>query len=512
MILAASLVPQLCTQGSELSERQFIVYRSRLTDAASSIVGNGCVLGVHVENFWTHAAIRTMTGATMLAQFSSLSSRRIAGYRYRGYISANQSIVHLGIRGQVSTNQVSAKVMTLSSISQFSAGISSATNATMQPSLMLTINVVPSYSIVVTVGNQTYTTDPGTGKVVVVAQQSNESFRVSVPQMVNVQAGVRITFKAWENGDTNNSRFATLTSNLTLTATYLRQYFVSVLSQYGAPTGSGWFDENSLDTVSINPTIDGGAGARYVFEGWSGGIAGDTDPISFQVTGPMNLTAIWATFNSMRLTFYDGNSTEISPTLLDGLTLSAPNGTVLILSNLRSNSSFWFEKGDYAVLTAYVYGVDVAGGTDSFTASPDGLARIQLELYTLSFSVRDRIFGYPIDGGIVTLVLPNGHVERTTINDGQAVFRYLPAALYSFNVSRGWSVAVNGAVSLPNESSTSIGLIEIPSLLLVLLSFGIALTAAIVFLRRHGRMRRRSIQARGESPYSDYWNKQDVQN
>jgi len=508
MFTAASLIPQSCAGVNALSDMQYAFYASGPVSSDLGLRGKESAFssGIRVANTLKGATRRTVSIPDVLVQFSSFPSQ--TSVRNRGnHFSADQSVVALQDRDQAS-DQGNAKTETLSSNSLLLA-FSSATNTTVQSSPSLTISVVPNCSIVVRVGNLTYATDPLTGKVTVIARY-NETFEVSVPQKLDIQPGVRITFNEWDNGDTNSSRAVTVNSNLTLTATYTRQYFVSVLSQYGAPVGSGWFDENSLDSVSIAPVIDGGVGIRYVFEGWSGGIAGDTDPISFQVTGPMNLTALWTTFNLMRFTFYDGNSTAISPGLLDSLTLRAPNGTVVLLSNLESNSSFWFAKGDYDVLTAYVYGVDSAAGSEHFTTSPSGVARIRLELYTLSFRVIDCIFGSPVDGGTVTITLPNGQAESATINGGQAVFGYLPAALYSFNVSRSWSMGVSGSTSLPNQSDTTVGLVVIPSLILLLLSSGIAVTTATVVLRRRGRTRKHATQARRDRAYSDYWNRQEV--
>jgi M6 family metalloprotease-like protein len=407
----------------------------------------------------------------------------------------------------VSTTQIRARVMAASNSSLF-LGFGSTTNETIQQSSSLTVSVVPSAPIAVVIGNQTYTTDPATGNVTVIAQFSNETFEVIVPETVDVQPGVRLQFSSWENGNTNSSRFILLTSNLTLTATYTRQYFVSVLSQYGASSGSGWFDENAQDKASVDQIIDGATGTRYVFAGWTGNISAVTDPVSFKVTAPMNLTAMWTTFNSMQLTFYDMNSSDLTPTLIDSMTLRAPNGTLLVLSSLQPTSSFWFEKGDYDVLTVYVYGVDTIAGTEHFTTSPEGVAKIQLQLYTMTFRVNDYIFGSPLDGGTVTITLPNGQTESAALTNGRALFRYLPAALYPYNMSRAWSLGDSGETALPNQPNISVGLIVIPSLISILLGSALVVAAATLILKRHGggRKRTRQVQTRRDRSYSDYWN------
>ena len=386
----------------------------------------------------------------------------------------------------VSTSQLRAKVMAASSNSSLLLAFGSASNETAQQYSSLTLSIVPNVSIPVTINNQTYITNSTTGKVSVIEQYSNETFAVNVPQTVETRPGVRIVFTGWENGDPNNSQSVLLTSNVTLTATYQRQYYVSVSSQHGTPTGSGWFNENAQDNVSVDSVINDGTGTRYVFAGWSGTINGTSNPTNFLVTDPMNLTATWTTFNSMQFVFYDANSSEISPTLLDSLTLKAPNGTLLELSNLQPNSSYWFEKGDYDIVTAYVYGVDTVAGPLHFDTAPNAIESVPLELYTITFKVNDFIFGSPLDGGTVNIALPNGQAESATINNGQALFEHLPPALYSFNVTRDWSIGMTGETSLPNQPIATVQLIVIPSVLLVVFSFGSILAVTIILLRRSG--------------------------
>jgi hypothetical protein len=83
----------------------------------------------------------------------------------------------------------------------------------------------------------------------------------------------------------------------------------------------------------------------------------------------------------------------------------------------------------------------------------------------------------------------------------------LPAAVYAFNVTRDWSMASNGEVSLPTQSNSNIGLIVIPSLLIVLVSVIAVLTTAVVLVKRHSSRGTRALrkQAYQDSPYSDYW-------
>jgi hypothetical protein len=82
---------------------------------------------------------------------------------------------------------------------------------------------------------------------------------------------------------------------MTIQAIYATQYLISVESEYSTPTGSGWYDENSQATVSVQSPINGTTGTRYVFDNWTGDYPTNSNPVSFQVNQPMNMTASWRT-------------------------------------------------------------------------------------------------------------------------------------------------------------------------------------------------------------------------
>jgi len=226
------------------------------------------------------------------------------------------------------------------------------------------------------------------------------------------------------------------------------------------------------------------------------------------VTQPTNLTASWTTFENMQLEFYDVNSQPTSPSIVDTVTLRAPNGTILVLSNLNANSSFWFQKGDYNVLTAYVYGVDSIGLSEPFTTSPNGVVPISLQLDNLSFKVTDYIFNSPLNDGNVTITLPNGVTETAQVKDGVATFNHLPQAVYPYTISREWSLGVSGQVTLSNQNVASVPLIVIPSLLMIVGGICAAIAGLLLFFRLR-RSRESDQPEESTDGYADYWNRHD---
>jgi len=408
----------------------------------------------------------------------------------------------------IAKSPIEAEVMALFTNSSLSVGFGAISNETIEEPASLTINISPNLIVPITINNETYLTNSTTGSITVTAQ-TNETFEVNVPQIVGIQPDVRAVFNTWANGDSNNSESVFVGSNVTLTADYKRQYLVSVTSQYGTPTGSGWYDENSQDNITITSIVDGPPGTRYVFAGWTGDLASSSNQLTTHVTGPLTVTALWTTFDWMQLAFSGEDSTHIPVGIIGSLTLRAPNGTILMLANLQTESSFWFEQGDYSIATAYVYGVDAAPTNEHFTTSPNGIADVTLQLYSIKFRVTDSLFGSPLDGGIITITLPNGQAEMAPITNGSVTFENLPSAVYPFGVTRGWSLGAAGQVNLPGQSETSVGLVVIPSVLLICVVVMVAVATTLLVLMRRAASKRVRRQPHRDQPYSDYWNEHE---
>ena len=60
--------------------------------------------------------------------------------------------------------------------------------------------------------------------------------------------------------------------------------------------GVGWYNQGTNASVTLPDTInDTEPGTRYLFTGWEGDFNGTTNPLSFDVQMPINLTANWTT-------------------------------------------------------------------------------------------------------------------------------------------------------------------------------------------------------------------------
>ncbi|MHA1111720.1 MAG: hypothetical protein ACTSRE_11505, partial [Promethearchaeota archaeon] len=84
----------------------------------------------------------------------------------------------------------------------------------------------------------------------------------------------------------------------TATATWTTQYYLTVSSAYGTPSGEGWYDAGTNQVAAVDSgTVSGGAGIQYVFASWSGDATGTTYSGSNNILmdAPKTATATWTT-------------------------------------------------------------------------------------------------------------------------------------------------------------------------------------------------------------------------
>lgn len=160
----------------------------------------------------------------------------------------------------------------------------------------LTVSLNPAaFNATVMVNGQAYLTDEN-GTVTVLDYSGNPTgFNITAPDTASGGLGIRGKFAGWSTGATSN-KLALSGENVTISALYKTQYYVSVASEYGTPDGVGWYDAQSDATISIQSPINATQqGVRYMFTGWGGDFNGTGNPIALQVNQPLNLTASWKT-------------------------------------------------------------------------------------------------------------------------------------------------------------------------------------------------------------------------
>ncbi len=89
-----------------------------------------------------------------------------------------------------------------------------------------------------------------------------------------------------------------VTGAITINPIYVHQYYLTVISNYATPSGSGWYNSGVTAYTGLSSgTVSGGTGTQYVFNNWTGGASGSNYVQSNGITmnAPLTATASWIT-------------------------------------------------------------------------------------------------------------------------------------------------------------------------------------------------------------------------
>jgi len=126
----------------------------------------------------------------------------------------------------------------------------------------------------------------------------NSTISVSATSPCNVVANSsRLVFNDW-SGDISSSS-PTLNLNMTkpysIRANWITQYYVTLMSETGAATGSGWYNAGVIATIGVQSIVQYSNGTRQLFTGWNSTQLGQTSSGQIVVNAPTILQAGWKT-------------------------------------------------------------------------------------------------------------------------------------------------------------------------------------------------------------------------
>jgi len=102
-------------------------------------------------------------------------------------------------------------------------------------------------------------------------------------------------FTDWSGDYTGTAPSASLEMDepKTLTSNWRHEYLLTIDSEYGEPTGAGWYQEGETASLSVE-SVQGGI-VRQIFDGWSGDLDDTDADSSIVMNSPKNVTANWHT-------------------------------------------------------------------------------------------------------------------------------------------------------------------------------------------------------------------------
>jgi M6 family metalloprotease-like protein len=126
----------------------------------------------------------------------------------------------------------------------------------------------------------------------------NATVTVSAANPSNVTANAsRFLFSSWSGDFSSNSATITVTMSkpVALQANWVKQYYVTIISPTGAPSGEGWYNAESVVTVGVQSTVQYPNGTRLIFNGWNSAALGSNPTTQVTVNSPISILAVWKT-------------------------------------------------------------------------------------------------------------------------------------------------------------------------------------------------------------------------
>lgn len=124
--------------------------------------------------------------------------------------------------------------------------------------------------------------------------------QLSVPTPQAAGPGVQWAFSSWSNGGDTTHTYTVPSADDTVTASFTRQYLLTLDTDHGTTHGAGWYDEGTQAAFGLDSTtVDTTNGTRFVFTGWvgtgAGAYSGPVNDTTVTMNNPIIETAQWQT-------------------------------------------------------------------------------------------------------------------------------------------------------------------------------------------------------------------------
>lgn len=122
--------------------------------------------------------------------------------------------------------------------------------------------------------------------------ETGSKHSVSLKTPLDVDRGTRYVFSRWNDGLGSSQRQIEVSDDLNLVALGKIQYLVEISSQYGHPTGGGWYDAESNASITIEKSVLVGESVMTLSY-WTGDISTESPTALVHVDSPKQLVAVW---------------------------------------------------------------------------------------------------------------------------------------------------------------------------------------------------------------------------
>jgi hypothetical protein len=283
---------------------------------------------------------------------------------------------------------------------------------------------------------------------------------------VSGPSGTRFVWANWSDGGSQLHNYVVPNANVTVTANYKTQYYLSVSSLYDSPApGSDWFDSGAVVIASVSSPAGLSGGTRFQCSGWIGvgsvPSSGVGSSVTFTMRGPSSLTWNWVP--QYQVSFVASPSIGGSLTPVGAIWCSSGTLSISATANSGYRFSSWVSTGaitfinsSAASTTATINGP--GNVTAIFVQNSMHVESIQMSMVnSLGFRAARAIVtvvdpaGKPVSGASVSGIWSGNYTGASrlqTDNNGIVTFTtsyqlYIGTRTYSFSVTDillvGWT-------------------------------------------------------------------------
>jgi hypothetical protein len=293
----------------------------------------------------------------------------------------------------------------------------------------------------------------------------------SVPSNIFYQTTLsRAIFEGWSDGNANTSGTFTVNNATTISAVWKQQYFANATSAYGNTTGSGWYDNGSKATFSVEtPVLNQTGKQRLAFYSWSNGNQSST--VHLTISSPLALQAVYRT---QYLTIFGAKDTYgnyVRPPIfyVDGTKVG--------------NSTFLFAQKQYTITEANYTGTDIPLNVSFHVDSPQ-TEDVVLPLYNV-LVVTDDVFGIPVNATAEFRFANSTTVIEPPSQDGRILLTDVPYGIIKGNASY---LGITEDIDVAGGNNVDVIFISKSTLFALA---GLVLLSTLLFVlfsRRHAKM------------------------
>jgi len=295
---------------------------------------------------------------------------------------------------------------------------------------------------------------------------------VAATTAVPAGTGKQYAWSSWANGDGLSGASGTYTtpsSAITVTAVYATQWYLTVTSSYGSPTGQDWYTSDSSASSSVTSPVSGGTGIQYVCTGWTGtgsapASGSSTNTGTFTMTQASSVTWSWVTQYQVTFTS-SGIGADTSGTVV------TVNGTAKTQAQLPY--AVWYND-THSASYAFSSPVAASAGKQYVWSSTSGLSQtLQSNIfavtgtgtvtgtYGIQWQITITQSGIGDDTGATTIVVVNtvnkaaGDLPFAAwYNDGASIAYDYTSQIYGSSYQYGW-VSTSGCSQTARSGSFS---------------------------------------------------------